>query len=219
MLRGRLLAADVLLAGLQRQAIGRLRRANRPTGRRCGRAASASAHRAPPCRRRAGRHSPSARRSAAPSRWRCRRRVRRARPAASAPAGRPRSTASAPLAFSAAIAGAQVAHRAGRARILQQRAEHVGRVEIGQRDRRRPASSRAARRGCAARRASADALRDRRRRLWSSTCDARSASAMASAAAVASSSSEALATSSPVRSQIMVWKLNSASSRPWLISG
>ncbi len=50
-------------------------------------------------------------------------------------------------------------------------------------------------------------------------CEARCASAMASAAAVPSSSSEALATSSPVRSQIMVWKLNSASSRPWLISG
>ena len=47
----------------------------------------------------------------------------------------------------------------------------------------------------------------------------RSASASASAAAVASSSSEALATSRPVRSQIIVWKLNSASSRPWLISG
>ena len=51
------------------------------------------------------------------------------------------------------------------------------------------------------------------------TDDARSAIAMASAAAVPSSSSEALATSRPVRSQIMVWKLNSASSRPWLISG
>ena len=50
-------------------------------------------------------------------------------------------------------------------------------------------------------------------------CAARSASAMASAAAVASSSSEAFATSSPVRSQIIVWKLNCASSRPWLISG
>jgi hypothetical protein len=49
--------------------------------------------------------------------------------------------------------------------------------------------------------------------------DTRSASAIASAAAVASSSNEALATSRPVRSQIMVWKLNSASSRPWLISG
>ena len=33
---GRLFAADVLLAGLQRQPIGGLRRANRPTARRCG---------------------------------------------------------------------------------------------------------------------------------------------------------------------------------------
>ncbi len=48
---------------------------------------------------------------------------------------------------------------------------------------------------------------------------ARWQSAIASAAAVASSSSEALATSSPVRSATMVWKLSSASSRPWLISG
>jgi hypothetical protein len=41
---------------------------------------------------------------------------------------------------------------------------------------------------------------------------------MASAAAVASSSSEAPATSRPVRSMTMVWKLSSASSRPWAIS-
>ena len=60
---GRLLAADMLLAGLQRQPIGRLRRANRSTARRCGRAASVSAHRAPPCRRHAARHIPSARRN------------------------------------------------------------------------------------------------------------------------------------------------------------
>ena len=65
-------------------------RANRSTGRRCARAASVSAHRAPPCRRRAARHSPSARRTAAPNRWRYRRRVRRARPIASAPGGRRR---------------------------------------------------------------------------------------------------------------------------------
>ena len=45
------------------------------------------------------------------------------------------------------------------------------------------------------------------------------ASSMASAAAVASSSSEALAISMPVRSATMVWKLSSASSRPWEISG
>ena len=43
--------------------------------------------------------------------------------------------------------------------------------------------------------------------------------AMASAAAVDSSSSEALASSMPVRSQTIVWKFSSASSRPWEISG
>ena len=47
----------------------------------------------------------------------------------------------------------------------------------------------------------------------------RTGNPLASAAAVASSSNEALAISRPVRSQIMVWKLNKASSRPWLISG
>jgi hypothetical protein len=41
----------------------------------------------------------------------------------------------------------------------------------------------------------------------------------ASAAAVPSSSSEAFATGSPVRSMTIVWKLSSASSRPWEISG
>ena len=44
-------------------------------------------------------------------------------------------------------------------------------------------------------------------------------SAMASAAAVGSSSREAFAIGSPVRLAIMVWKLSSASSRPWEISG
>ena len=43
--------------------------------------------------------------------------------------------------------------------------------------------------------------------------------AIASAAAVASSSSDALARSMPVRSATIVWKLSSASSRPWEISG
>ena len=52
-----------------------------------------------------------------------------------------------------------------------------------------------------------------------STLDSRRAMAIASAAAVASSSSEALATGSPVSSLTIVWKLSSASSRPWLISG
>ncbi len=42
---------------------------------------------------------------------------------------------------------------------------------------------------------------------------------IASAAAVASSSSDALARSIAVRSLTMVWKLRSASRRPWEISG
>ena len=52
-------------------------------------------------------------------------------------------------------------------------------------------------------------------------CDfaTRRAIAMASAAAVASSSNEAFAMSSEQSSQIIVWKFNRASSRPWLISG
>ena len=49
--------------------------------------------------------------------------------------------------------------------------------------------------------------------------DERRASVIASAAAVPSSSMLALAVASPVRSVTMVWKLSSASSRPWLISG
>ncbi len=44
-------------------------------------------------------------------------------------------------------------------------------------------------------------------------------SAIASAAAVASSSIDAFAIAMPVRSQTIVWKLTSASSRPCAISG
>ena len=43
--------------------------------------------------------------------------------------------------------------------------------------------------------------------------------AIASAAAVASSRRDALAISMPVRSLTIVWKLSSASSLPWEISG
>jgi hypothetical protein len=42
---------------------------------------------------------------------------------------------------------------------------------------------------------------------------------MASTTAVPSSSIDAFAMSRPVSSSTMVWKLMSASSRPWLISG
>ena len=48
---------------------------------------------------------------------------------------------------------------------------------------------------------------------------ARRTRVIASAAAVPSSSSEALAVGRPVRSPTIVWKLSSASSLPWEISG
>ena len=94
--RGRLLAADMLLAGLQRQPVGRLparidRHADDPAGHRALERVPA-----PPCRRHAGRHSPSARRNAAPSRPRYRRPFRPATSAASAPAGSAATMASAP---------------------------------------------------------------------------------------------------------------------------
>ena len=55
---------------------------------------------------------------------------------------------------------------------------------------------------------------------WANAFDfvTRCTSAIASAADVASSRSEALAISSPVRSETSVWKFRSASRRPWLIS-
>ena len=56
-------------------------------------------------------------------------------------------------------------------------------------------------------------------RLPSATLLTACASVTASAAAVASSSSDAFAISIPVRSQMAVWKLISASSRPCAISG
>ncbi len=97
------------------------RRANPPTARRCGRAVSASAHRAPPYRRHAGRHTPSARQSAAPIRSRCRRRVRRARPISVSASRSAATIASAPLACSAAIAGRRSRTAPECRRILQQR--------------------------------------------------------------------------------------------------
>jgi len=47
----------------------------------------------------------------------------------------------------------------------------------------------------------------------------RLARVIASAAAVGSSSIEALQMGNPVRSLTIVWKVKSASSLPWLISG
>ena len=71
----------------------------------------------------------------------------------------------------------------------------------------------------AAPRPSAGGCRRRPRRPSRGALARRWAIAIASAAAVASSSIDALARSIPVRSATIVWKLRSASSRPWLISG
>ncbi len=49
--------------------------------------------------------------------------------------------------------------------------------------------------------------------------EARRASSMPSTTAVASSSIDAFAVARPVRSATIVWKLMSASRRPWEISG
>ena len=104
-------------------------------------------------------------------------------------------------------------------RVLHQRAEDLGGEVEGAGLRRPPP-------GCRARRP--------RVRTTSSVCgwtlsETKNASCpgfasaskrcIASAAAVPSSSSEAFATGNPVRSMTIVWKLSSASRRPWEISG
>ncbi len=79
---------------------------------------------------------------------------------------------------------------------------------------------RARRRACASRRSSAGRVARRRaRRRRQGALLARRISDIASAAAVDSSRSDEPATSSPVRSVTTVWKLSSASRRPWEISG
>ena len=85
---GRLLAPDVLLAGLQRHAQRRPARRCRPRRRSGGRASRACRRRGWRRTRHAGRHSPSARRSAARCRSRCRRPARRAGSAARGSTGR-----------------------------------------------------------------------------------------------------------------------------------
>ena len=174
-----------------------------------------------PGSRRGARRSPSARRSAGPSRRRCRRPRSPGGRAAAAPAGRRRPRRGrrrrAPRRSRRERRRAQPARRA-RATGPARRTRPSGSRRV--RGRRPRARCRAARPGCAPRRWSGDGSRRRRRtsspgwlRQPAGTC------VMASAAAVASSSIEALARSRPVRSATIVWKLRSASSRPWLISG
>ena len=96
------------------------------------------------------------------------------------------------------------------------KAPRVGRIRRGRR--RRP-RCRAARRACARRRSSAGGTSAAtKKRVAVARARRAGSSVIASAAAVASSSSDALAIAMPVRSQTIVWKLSSASSRPCEIS-
>ena len=112
---------------------------------------------------------------------------------------------------------AVVAHVAVGARILQQHARTRRVARIGRADDDLDAERLRARAHDVD--ASAAARRRRRRTRCSSTTDAQRSSVIASAAAVASSSIDALAIAMPVRSETIVWKLTSASSRPCEISG
>ena len=221
---GRLLAADVLLARLQREPVGGvpgriLRDADEPAGQLALQPA-----RARPCSRRADRRSPSARRTAA---W-CRpRRRRRARPGEVISVRASRSaatTASAPAAFAAAITGGRIPDAPGGAGVLHEDAEAVScgiarRTSPGRRTatstRSMPsASARLASTALVCGNASAST-----RKMFEADFEARRASSIPSTTAVLSSSIDAFAVSSPVRSVTMVWKLISASSRPCEISG
>jgi hypothetical protein len=107
----------------------------------------------------------------------------------------------------------QILHAAELVGILQQHAEHVvgkvGGEVIGD-----PARASSTARVCGQVRAETrNVLRGAGRRAWT-----RCSSVIASPAAVASSSSDALATSIPVKSLTIVWKLRSDSRRPWAIS-
>ena len=210
---GRLVAADVLLARLQRQPVAGPALACRPTGRRDGRASAGSACRTPRNRRHADRQNPSARRSAAWSRPRCR---RRASPAASAEHQRQR-------------VGDEDHQRASRLGLRDRRAmvaidaERIrprhdqrrdGLVDRALVDRR----CRAARRASRPRRGSADAARRRARR----GCAFRDGAARRCRPLRRPPSPRRAARPTrpagrSVRST-SVWKWNSSSSRPWLIS-
>ncbi len=218
---GRFLAADVLLAGLQRQPIGRLsaridrqahdaprqRALQRIAHRHIGRVRPAISHRHTKALRRSDRDvgAEFARRGQQRQRLRDRRRQWRARPwrAALMIAGRRSRTAP-------EVAG-----------YCSNPPNTSALIEIASRDRRQSDSIPMARPGCAARPASADAPRRRRRTTLSSSSPGLRAPPAPSLRPPRSPRRAARRwrRRGPVRSQIMVWKLNRASSRPWLISG
>ena len=214
---GRLFAADVLLAGLQRQPIGRLparidRHADDAAGHRAlervarrdiGGVRAAIAHRHAEALRRAD--GDVGAEFAGRGEQRQRQQI----------GGHDGERA---LGVQRRDRRPQVAHRARCARILQERRRTRRPVEVGEgiADDRRPAERLGARaqHRDGLRMQSASTKNDFALRLRGALGHRHGFGRGG-----ASSSSEALAMSSPVRSQIMVWKLSSASSRPWLISG
>jgi hypothetical protein len=213
-----LLPPDVLLARLQRSAGRPGSPARRSRRRRSAPASTASARPSPPCRRHAGRHSPSARRSAGSSRPRCPPPSRPAASAASAPADRPpRRRARRP--------------RAARRSPRRSRGSRHGCRDTGRSRRRRspapgpgtdrppPPPSRAVPPAWRSPRWSGDGTGGRRRTRRPSTSRRAGRAPSPPPPPCPRPSRLAFATSSPVRSQTMVWKFSSASSRPWLISG
>ena len=214
---GGLLPADVLLAGLQRQAVGGAsggvdRHADEPAGHRAAEVVArgeepgvgtAVAERHAEALRRADAHVGALLAG---------RGEERARQQVGGDGDQPAGL------VHGGDGGGEVAHHTGGARVLQQRTEHRG-TGRGRRGRRRRSRRRSARRGRRPRRSSAGASRRRRRTRTTACLVERRISVIASAAAVDSSSIDALAISIPVRSVTIVWKLRSASSRPWLISG
>ncbi len=111
----------------------------------------------------------------------------------------------APVGVQAADQAGEIAHMAVRARILEDGAEDVDRIEIGEgiADDDAPAERLGA--GLDQRDRLRMAVRVDEEGLGLRLGHALGHAPCASAAAVASSSSEALATSRPVRSQIIVW--------------
>ncbi len=224
----RLLAADVLLARLQGEAVGLVTLGVDARRRRGGRAAGARGRGGRPCSRRAVRRSPSARRSAGRCRPRCRRPTLRARSTSVSASRSAQAVTSAPAAWAAAVSGAQstispvasgyctitpttglpsAAAASDASSVTSRRSATTSGRPIASARVRITAIVCGKSRSSRSTTASAGALLTRRM------------SDIASAAAVASSSSDEPATSRPVRSVTTVWKLSSASSRPCEISG
>ena len=202
--RRRLLAPDMLLAGLQATADRPCCPARRSRPRRSAPASTACSRPGRPYRPPPARHSPSARRTAGSSRPRCRPPSRRAPSAASAPADRRSRSPTAPAPCSAAISPVEIPHLAIGAGILEDRPKHRAGIQS------RPASPTITSIPSGSARVRITAMfcgwqPSSMKNAFAFDFATRSAIAIASAAAVASSSSEALAMSSPVRSQTIVW--------------